>query len=229
MDYFKLYMIVGGMPQSINEYIETKDFEKVDLIKRDILKLYRTDISKFGKGYEMKIRQLFDDVPSQLSKHDKKFKLSLLKKEARYREYDDAIFWLNDAMLINICYNSTEPSIGLKLNLDRIRFKCYMADTGLLISSAFDEKNIVEEEIYKKILMGKLEVNEGMIMENIVAQMLVASGHKLYFYTNSNKEKNDRMEIDFLIAKNKITNRHNISPIEVKSGKNYFSKIPSFI
>ena len=138
------------------------------------------------------------------------------------RDYEDALFWLDDAMIVNTCYNSTAPNIGLKLNMDRLTLKCYMADTGLLISHAFDENGIVSEEIYKKILFDKLEVNMGMIVENVVAQMLVASGHKLYFYSNPSREdKNARMEIDFLIAKDKISNRHNISPIEVKSSTRY--------
>ena len=106
--------------------------------------------------------------------------------------------------------------------MDRTVLKCYMADTGLLISHTFDENGIVEEEVYRKLLLDKLEVNMGMVIENIVAQMLTASGHRLYFYTNSDRQnKENRMEIDFLIAKNKVTNRHNISPIEVKSSKNY--------
>ena len=97
-----------------------------------------------------------------------------------------------------------------------------MADTGLLISHAFDENGIVSEEVYRKLLLDKLEVNMGMVMENIVSQMLISSGHKLYFYANADREdKENRMEIDFLIAKSRITNRHNMSPIEVKSGKNY--------
>lgn len=125
-------------------------------------------------------------------------------------------------MIVNVCYNSTAPNIGLKLNMDRVTMKCYMADTGLLISHAFDENGIVSEEIYKKLLFDKLEVNKGMIMENIVAQMLVASGHKLYFYNNPSRDDASlRMEIDFLIAKSKITSKHNISPIEVKSGGKY--------
>ena len=170
----------------------------------------------------MKTVSIFDEIPAQLQKHEKKFRLSSLSREARFRDYEDALFWLDDAMIINTCYNSTEPSIGLKLNMDRLTLKCYMADTGLLISHAFDENGIVSEEIYKKLLFDKLEVNKGMIIENIVAQMLVASGHKLYFYSNSNREDSDsRMEIDFLIAKNKISSRHNISPIEVKSSKKY--------
>ena len=225
MDYFRQYMIVGGMPQAVERYVQTRDFDSVDRVKRSILELYRADIVKHAEGYEMKVEQIFDDIPAQLQKHDKKFKLSSLKKEARFRDYEDAMFWLSDAMIMNVCYNSTAPSIGLKLNMDRMTLKCYMADTGLLISHAFDENGIVSEEIYKKLLFDKLEVNKGMIVENIVAQMLVASGHKLYFYANASRDDvTERMEIDFLIAKSKISNRHNISPIEVKSSKNYTLK-----
>ena len=222
MDYFRQYTIVGGMPQAVARYVETRDFDSIDRVKRSILELYRADIVKHAAGYEIKVEQIFDNIPAQLQKHDKKFKLSSLKKEARFRAYDDALFWLSDAMIANICYNSTAPSIGLKLNMDRLTLKCYMADTGLLISHAFDENGIVSEEIYKKLLFDKLEFNKGMIVENLVAQMLTAAGHKLYFYSNpSRDEVSERMEIDFLIAKSKISSRHNISPIEVKSGKNY--------
>lgn len=222
MDYFRQYMIVGGMPQAVARYVETRDFDSIDRVKRAILELYRADIVKHAAGYEIKVEQIFDNIPAQLQKHYKKFKLSSLKKEARFRDYDDALFWLSDAMIANICYNSTAPSIGLKLNMDRLTLKCYMADTGLLISHAFDENGIVSEEIYKKLLFDKLECNKGMIVENLVAQMLTAAGHKLYFYSNpSRDEVSERMEIDFLIAKSKISSRHNISPIEVKSGKNY--------
>lgn len=231
MDYFRQYMIVGGMPQAVNEYVNTKDFNKVDKIKRNILNLYRQDIGKHAGGYNLKVESIFDEIPAQLQKHEKKFKLASISKEARFREYEDAMFWLKDAMIINPCYNSTEPSIGLKLNTDFMTLKCYMADTGLLISHSFDENGIMAEEIYKKILFDKLEFNEGMIIENIVAQMLVAAGHKLYFYSNSSKkDSTSRMEIDFLIAKSKISNRHNISPIEVKSSKNYTtSSLKKFI
>lgn len=222
MDYFRQYLIVGGMPQAVKTYRDSHDFDQVDRVKRDILELYRADIIKHAEGYQMKVAQIFDDIPAQLQKHDTKFKFSSLKKEARFREYEDALFWLSDAMITNICYNSTAPNIGLKLNMDRMTLKCYMADTGLLISHAFDENGLVSEEIYKKLLFDKLEVNKGMIMENIVAQMLTASGHKLYFYSNpSRNDASLRMEIDFLTAKSKISNRHNISPIEVKSSKNY--------
>ena len=225
MNLFRQYLIVGGMPQAVECYVKTKDFAKVDRVKRDILDLYRSDIIKHAKGYEVKVEQIFDAIPSQLTKHDIKFRFSSLKKSARFREYNDALFWLSDAMIINSSYNSTEPNIGLKLNLDRLTLKCYMADTGLLLSHTFDENGIVQNEVYKKILFNKLEVNMGMLIENVVAQMLRVAGHRLYFYScNSREDASRRMEIDFLITKSKVTNRHNISPIEVKSTSRYTTR-----
>ena len=222
MDYFRLYMIVGGMPQAVEKYVETRDFAKVDKLKRRILDLYRSDISKYAKGYDTKVKSIFEEIPSQLQKHEKKFRLSALKEGARARDYETAFFWLDDAMIINSCYNTTEPNVGMKLNKDTNTMKCYMADTGLLISHAFDANEIVSEDLYRKILLDKLEMNSGMIVENIVAQMLRTAGHKLFFYSNASMtDKDSRMEIDFLIAKSKITTRHNISPIEVKSSVRY--------
>ena len=222
MDYFRLYMIVGGMPQAVEKYVETRDFAKVDKLKRRILELYRSDISKYAKGYDTKVKSIFEEIPSQLQKHEKKFRLSALKEGARARDYETAFFWLDDAMIINSCYNTTEPNVGLNLNKDTNTMKCYMADTGLLISHAFDTNEIVSEDLYRKILLDKLEMNSGMIVENIVAQMLRTAGHKLFFYSNASMtDKDSRMEIDFLIAKSKITTRHNISPIEVKSSTRY--------
>lgn len=222
MDYFRQYMIVGGMPQAVQKYVDTRDFEQVDEVKRDILAIYRNDIKKYADQQELKVTAIFDEIPGQLNKHEKKFRLSAFGEDARMRNYADAFFWLSDAKIINCCYNSTEPNIGLKLNEDRTTLKCYMGDTGLLISLAFDEKGIVNEDLYKRLLLDKLEVNAGMLVENIVAQMLHASGHRLYFFSKSSSvSADDRMEIDFLIAKSKATSRHNISPIEVKSGRNY--------
>ena len=222
MDYFRLYMIVGGMPQAVEKYVETRDFSKVDKLKRRILDLYRSDISKFAKGYDTKVKSIFEEIPSQLQKHEKKFRLSALKEGARTRDYETAFFWLDDAMITNSCYNTTEPNVGLNLNKDTNTMKCYMADTGLLISHAFDTNEIVSEDLYRKILLDKLEMNSGMIIENIVAQMLRTAGHKLFFYSNSSMtDRDSRMEIDFLIGKGKITARHNISPIEVKSSARY--------
>lgn len=222
MDALRLYMIVGGMPQAVEKYVETQDFDRVDEIKRDILSLYRNDIRKYADAAELRVTAVYDQIPGQLQKHEKKFRLSALSPSARMREYEEAFLWLSDAGIINCCYNTTEPSIGLRLNDERTTLKCYMGDTGLLISHAFDESGIVSEEIYRKLLLGKLETNKGMIVENLVAQMLSAGGHMLYFFSRSdNEDARNRMEIDFLIAKSKITSRHNISPIEVKSGKNY--------
>lgn len=222
MDYFRKYMIVGGMPQVVLEYVNTKDFTKVDYIKRDILNLYREDIRKHAGKYSLKVESIFDSIPSELQKHEKKFKITSISKDAKSRDYEDSFLWLMDAMTVNICYNSTEPTIGLKLRSDNSSLKIYMADTGLLISHAFDENGIVANEVYKKILFDKLEFNGGMIIENMVSQMLVSSGHKLYFFSNYSKENSEsRMEIDFLITKKDITSRHNVIPIEVKSGKNY--------
>ena len=222
MDLFRQYMIIGGMPQVVDNFARNRDFALADRVKRTILDLYRADIAKHAVGYETRVRSIFEEIPSQLQKHEKKFRLSSLKKEARFRDYKDALFWLDDAMIVNTCYNSTEPNVGLNLGSGRTTLKCYMADTGLLLSHAFDEKAIVSQGIYPQLLFEKLEINKGMLVENIVAQMLAASGHKLYFYSNSSREDAaSRMEIDFLIAGSTLSSRHNISPIEVKSGKNY--------
>lgn len=222
MDYFRQYMIVGGMPQAVKKYIETQDFVKVDEVKRDILALYRNDIKKYADNQETKVSAIFEEIPGQLQKHEKTFRLSALREDARMRDYSQSFFWLSDAKVINCCYNSTEPSIGLKLNEDRTTLKCYLNDTGLLISLAFDERGIVTEDLYRKLMFDKLEVNQGMLVENIVSQMLKASGHNLFFFSNSSRTSaEDRMEIDFLIAKPTTTSRHNISPIEVKSGVRY--------
>ena len=231
MTRFREYLIVGGMPQAVSEYLETKDFEDVDQVKRDILELYRQDIAKHAKGYERKVESIFDEIPAQLSKHEKKFTLAALKTGARFRDYESSFLWLEDSMICNVCYNATEPTVGIRLNRDRNTLKLYMADTGLLISLAFDENGGVPKEVYQKLLLGKLEVNEGMLFENIVAQMLTAAGHKLYFFSRYSKtDSRDQMEIDFLITKRKITNNHNVCPIEVKSGKRYtYASLEKFI
>lgn len=222
LDYFRQYMIVGGMPQAVAKFIETKDFNETDRVKRRIVELYRNDIHKYSDGDETRVSAIFDEIPGQLQRHEKKFRLSAISSSARMREYSNAFFWLADARIINCCFNSTAPNIGLRLNEDRSTLKCYMGDTGLLISIAFDEHGDEIQDLYRKLVFGKLEVNEGMLVENIVAQMLIAAGHKLYFYSNpGTRSADDRMEIDFLIAKSKVTSRHNISPLEVKSGERY--------
>lgn len=222
MDLFRQYLIVGGMPQAIARFVETVSFEETDKVKRDIINLYKADIEKYATGYEKKVKSIFEQIPAALQRHEKRFRLSDIKSTARFREYETSFFWIEESQVVNICWASTEPSIGLRMKQDNMKLKCYMADTGLLISMAFDEHSIVSEELYRKLLLDKLEVNKGMLVENIVAQMLRASGHQLYFYSKSSRDNSEEnMEIDFLIQKRTVTNRHNISPIEVKSGKGY--------
>jgi predicted AAA+ superfamily ATPase len=222
LDLFRQYMIVGGMPQAVDEFVKTKNFMRVDTVKRDILRLYRNDIQNYTDTLTEKVTNIWDSLPGQLQKHEKKFKLSVLQDGARFRSYETAFFWLKEADIVNICYSASEPSIGLAMKQDIGSLKLYMADTGLLISHAFSENEIMGEELYQKLLLDKLEVNKGMLVENIVAQMLKANGHKLFFYSNYSKvDAKENMEIDFLIAKSKVTSRHNISPIEVKSSSNY--------
>lgn len=222
MELFRQYMIVGGMPQAVERYAQTKLFQDADIAKRDILALYKRGVGQYAKGYAEKVKAVFDNIPAELQRHEKRFRLSSIENGARYRSYESSFLWLKDAMITNMCYGVTAPSAGMRLTSDEATFKCYMADTGLLISHAFDEKAIQGEELYQKLMLGKLEINSGMLVENAVAQMLVASGHRLYFYSNNSRTNaEERMEIDFLVEKPQLTNAHNICPVEVKSGKNY--------
>ena len=222
MDYFRLYMIIGGMPQAVLEFLDSKSFEDVDRVKRQILNLYYNCIDQYAGIHAAKVKAIYEAIPGQLQLHEHKFQLADLNKDARFRDYDSSFFWLRDSKMVNLAFNTTEPSIGLGLKQSDNSLKCYMNDTGLMISHTFDERGIVSEQLYQKILKDKLEVNAGMLMENIVGQMLTAVGCKLYFYSNpSRKNKENRMEIDFLISKKTITSRHNISPIEVKSSTGF--------
>ena len=218
MNDFRQYVLVGGMPQSVIAYLKEKNFEASDVAKRRIIKLYRDDVSKFAEGYEDKVFALFDGIPAQLSKKEKKYKLSSISKEARFRTYEDSFIWLHEAMVVNTCFNATDPNVGLAISADNTTQKCYMADTGLLVTHTFMDNAFTENELYRAILFDKLNINEGMIMENIVAQMLRTNGHKLYFYSRSDTDnRENHMEIDFLITEGK-----KIAPIEVKSS-NYTS------
>ena len=222
LHYFRQYMIVGGMPQAVEEYAASRDFKRVDAVKRQILRLYKNDIKKYAGTATARVSAIYDAIPGQLHKKEKKFSLVALNDEARMREYDSAFFWLEDSKMVNISYNTTAPNIGLQLNEDRTTLKCYFCDTGLLISLAFSARGIVTNEIYQKLMFDKLEIDEGMLVENIVAQMLKASGNELFFYSNYDKEEaENRMQVDFLIQKEVVTSRHNISPIEVKSSTGY--------
>lgn len=215
MTLFRQYLIVGGMPQAVEEYVNSRNFKKVDAVKRDILKLYRDDIYKHGGDDAPKIEQIYNEIPAQLSQVNKRFMFNSLSEDARYREYAEALIWLADSRMVNLCYNTTEPSVGLTTRKDMAAFKCYQADTGLLISQTFSEKTLAREEIYRKLLFDKLEFNKGMVAESIVGQMLVAAGHPLFYYYNT---EDGKTEVDFLLVKDEITSRHNILPVEVKSG-----------
>lgn len=213
MNRLREYILVGGMPQAVLEYVLTKDFQRVDSVKRRILNLYRKDIGKYAKGYGMKVVAAYDQIPSQLSKKEKKFSLSSIDKNARTRSYEDAFFWLSDGMITNNCYNATDPAFGLGLSLDSSKAKYYMADTGLLVSHTFFRSGYSDNTLYKAILSGRLSINEGMLMENYVAQALRSNGHELFFYSRPRAEDNPvSIEIDFLIRLGGT-----IHPVEVKS------------
>ncbi len=222
MRLFREYILVGGMPQSVVAYIENgRDFFASDIEKRDILNLYRDDIKKVSKRYSSKVSALFENIPSYLSTHEKKVVLSQIDEGARYSQYDDPLFWLDDSMICNLCYKCNDPNVGFALNKNDASVKCYMGDTGLLVSLAFNDNEIASQQLYKSVMNGKIALNQGMLFENIIAQMITAKGKKLYFYTRYNEEKHrNDIEIDFLIS-NESKTSFKIFPIEVKSAKNY--------
>lgn len=216
------YMLVGGMPKCVNTYIENdRDFKSVDEEKRNILNLYRNDIMKIDSQYRSRVLTIYDQIPSLLAKQDKRVILRQIEKGASFEIYEDTFFWLKDSMMTNECFNCTDPNVGLALNEERTFIKCYMCDTGLLISHAFNENELADGELFREILFKKLSINEGMFYENLIMQMLVAAGHHPFFYTHYNKEKHrNDIEIDFLIS-NKSKLNHKVFPIEVKSTDKY--------
>ncbi|PLS23872.1 DUF4143 domain-containing protein, partial [Bifidobacterium imperatoris] len=220
---FREYMLVGGMPQAIERYLETSDMGNVDRVKRQILRLYAQDIEKYGGDSKERVKRIFDEIPGQLSKHEKKFTLSSLGENAREREYGDAFFWLDESFLINRCMNATDPHVGLRLHQEDSTMKCYMGDTGLLVTQVFADRAYTSNELYRDILFGKLEVNEGMLVENAIAQQFRASGHRLFFYSRYSRQAEDRMEIDFLLIGeySNAAMKARVCPVEVKSTKRY--------
>lgn len=219
---FRQYMLVGGMPQSVSAFIQNDcSFVHADREKRDILALYRNDIMRIAAQYRTKVLAIFDQLPAYLSRHEKRVVLSDIVKGTYFDQYADTFFWLGDSMMVNECFNTADPNVGLSLNHDRTLIKCYMGDTGLLVSHAFSENEIADEQLYRQILNGRLSLNQGMLFENVVAQMLVANGHKLFFYTHYSeaKHRND-IEIDFLLT-NMSRVKYKVFPIEVKSSARY--------
>lgn len=221
------YMLVGGMPQAVQAYVDSNDFSRADRVKRRILRLYQEDIMKFGGDDASKAAAIFGAVPGQLAKHEKKFTLSSVGGNARYRGYAGAFFWLEDARMVNVCRNVTDPSVGLDLTAEESNLKCYMGDTGLLATMAFGDRGETRDEVYRNILFDKLEVNEGMLVENAVAQQFAAQGRKLRFFSSRDDAAADNtMEIDFLIVREyeNAGLKPRISPVEVKSTKRYGTK-----
>ena len=222
MHIFKEYMLVGGMPQAVVAFKENaRDFAAADIEKRDILSLYRDDIKKAAKRYNSRVSAIFENIPAYLSTHEKRVVLSEIESNATFAQYDDPFFWLDDSMICNLCYKCNDPNVGFSLNKNESFVKCYMGDTGLLVSLAFNENEIMEQQLYKQIMNEKLSLNQGMIYENMISQMIVAMGRKLYFYTRYNEEKHrNDIEIDFLLS-NESKMNFRMYPIEVKSSKNY--------
>lgn len=219
---YRQYLVVGGMPQSVAAYLENnRSFAKADTEKRDILSLYRDDIMKIEAKYQSRVLSIFDQIPSFLSQHEKRVILSNIEAGASFSKFNDTFFWLSNSMIANECFNCTDPNIGLALNEDRTYLKCYMGDTGLLVSHAFTESEIETEDLYRHLILGRLSINEGMVFENAVMQALVCNGYTPYFYTHYNTEKHrNDIEIDFLIS-NKSKTRYRVCPIEVKSSERY--------
>jgi predicted AAA+ superfamily ATPase len=216
------YMLVGGMPQSVVAYLEGgRDFVAADVQKRQILDLYRDDIKKAARRYKSRVSALFEYIPGYLSTHEKKVVLANVEAGGEFDAYDDPLFWLGDSMICNLCYRCTDPHVGLALARDDSAVKCYMADTGLLVSLAFSENELSSMELYRKIMAGRLSLNEGMLHENLAAQTLTSAGRSLYFYTHYSEEKHrNDVEIDFLLSNESKMNLR-VVPIEVKSAKNY--------
>ncbi|MDO4936949.1 MAG: AAA family ATPase [Sutterellaceae bacterium] len=213
MKSFREYMLIGGMPQAVKAFVEKKDFGDVDMVKQQIISLYKDDMQEQNEENSNYVTNFFDRIPSELSKHDKRYVLTHINSGARIRDYQGPIRWLDEAMIINIANKVDDPSAAFNLAITDPSFKCYMSDTGLLVSMAFSDRQYLENDLYKAVLLDRLQINEGMLLENIVAQSLKANGHRAFFYTERSVEmKRTTMEIDFLIRQGK-----KIVPIEVKS------------
>lgn len=214
MRKFTEYMLVGGMPQAVSEFIATNNFDKVEGSKTRILNLYLDDTEKSGASLKSKTRQILSKLPAMLSRHEKRFSPSAIKKDSRTREYVKAVNWLADSKMVNRCFRIYDPNPAMDQNVDETAFKLYMADTGLLITSAFMSNSGDRDEIYRALVSGKLSINKGMFLENAVAQALVASGHNPGFGRFEDQIERKSYEVDFLIA-----DSGRVIPIEVKSGQ----------
>lgn len=211
---FREYMVVGGMPEVVSDYVENHDFTRVSAIQEKILENYRFDIAKHAKGAEkIKVRKCYDAIPKQLAKELTKFQYSTVEKGQTSKKYGGSVQWLKDSNLVNPCYNIHEPYLPLIANAYDEQFKLYINDTGLLCA-------MYGFEVKKAILENTIKGNaKGGIYENIIAEMLVKKGHKLYYY-----KPDDSNELEFLMEKNA-----SVIPIEVKAGNTATKSLNRFI
>lgn len=211
---FRLYMLVGGMPQAVNEFHDTQNLQMVDNVKRRILKLYADDLHKLDSSD--KLRALYWAVPSELSKNASRYQVTTVIENTKQERKQELLEMMRESMIVNIAYQASDPNVGLALTADKTRYKMYLADTGLFVTLAFWDKDFTENVIYEKLLSDKLKANLGYVYENVVAQMLKASGNELYYHTFPSQNKHN-YEVDFLLSRG-----NKILPIEVKSS-NYLS------
>ena len=207
---FRLYMLVGGMPQAVSTYIETNNFRKVDEIKRDILNLYESDFAKIDPTG--RLAMLFDAIPAQLNKNAARYQESSVLNGEKQDKILEYIAELKDSKTVLVAYNTNDPDAGMSNTRDLSRFKLFLSDTGLFVTLMFKDKDFTENEIYEKLLNDRLSVNLGYLYENIVAQCLAANGNELFYHTIMNKNSKHNYEIDFILAR-----KNKIIPIEVKS------------
>ena len=212
---FRVYMAVGGMPQAVAAYAEGQSYMQIDRVKRVILRLYINDLKKHDTEYSDRAETVFKSIPEQLMNHNSVFRLSVVDENARTRNCRNAIDFMNESMIVNNCVNVTKPEATLEMYADRTKFKMYMGDTGLLITHILNNGGDIDK-MYRSLIIDDLGINQGMIFENMVAQMLRANGHELYFhefeYTPEDNKSSKKYEVDFLTVKGK-----RLSPIEVKS------------
>lgn len=213
MRLFRLYMILGGMPQAIDTYIKTSNLLEVDAVKKMIINLYDEDFRKIDKSGMSSL--IFREIPAQLNSNIGRYKISSVNRDARASRIIEKIFDMKDSQVVDVAHAITDPNVGLALSVDMDRFKLYTADTGIFTSLAFIAESNNGDDIYKRLLSDKSSANLGYLFENMVAQILSTSNQELYFYTEYNKESKHSYEVDFILADN-----NKIIPIEVKSSSN---------
>ncbi len=209
MKEFRRYILVGGMPQAVDKFLETNNMAEVDKVKRQIIRLYENDFIKIDPSGNAS--KLLHAIPGELANKSSVFSVwgATGEKKSRLAE---VIFDMEDSMVVNLSHHANDPSIGFALHSDPDKYKMYLGDTGLFVTLAFWDKSITENVIYEKLLSDKLSADLGYVYENVVAQMLKAAGHELYYYTFPSETSNHSYEIDFLLSKGA-----KIAPIEVKS------------